>query len=83
MKFAIIRLSPFLNNPKDLDLSYKMDLDFWGLFWKKKKLHLTTEEIWYLQSAVAEFANSLDPESAAHDELLHCLPSMNRIFYML
>ena len=25
----------FLNNPKDLDPSYKMDLDFW-LFWKEK-----------------------------------------------
>ena len=25
-----------LNNPKDLDLSYKTDLDFLGLFWKEK-----------------------------------------------
>ena len=24
--------SPFLNSHKDLDLSYKMDLDFWGYF---------------------------------------------------
>ena len=23
---------PFLNNPKDLDLSYKTDLDLWGCF---------------------------------------------------
>ena len=26
---------PFLNNPKDLDLSYKMDLDLWGCFGRK------------------------------------------------
>ena len=27
---------PFLNNPKDLDPSYKMGLDFWDYFrWKK------------------------------------------------
>ena len=28
MKFAIIRALVFLNNPEDLDPSYKMDLDF-------------------------------------------------------
>ena len=27
--FAVIGILPFLNNPKDLDPSYKMDLDFW------------------------------------------------------
>ena len=32
MKFAIIRVLPFLNNPKDLGLSYKIDLDVLGLF---------------------------------------------------
>ena len=37
---------PFLNNPKDLDLSYKMDLDFLGLP-GMKKICLITEEIWY------------------------------------
>ena len=26
---------PFLNNPKDLDLSYKMDLDLWDCFGRK------------------------------------------------
>ena len=36
--FAIIQILPFLNSPKDLDLSYKMDLVFWGLFWKEKTL---------------------------------------------
>ena len=25
---AIIRVLPFINNPKDLDLSYRMDQDF-------------------------------------------------------
>ena len=28
----------FLNNPKDLDLSYKTDLDFLNCFGRKKKL---------------------------------------------
>ena len=37
---------PFLNSPKDLDLSYKMDLDLWGGF-VRKKLCLITEEIRY------------------------------------
>ena len=36
MKFAIIRVLPFLNNPKDLDPSYKTGLDFFLLFWKDK-----------------------------------------------
>ena len=44
--FAIIRVLPFLNNPKDLDPSYKVDLDFLGLFWKGKKLCLTAKDIW-------------------------------------
>ena len=34
--FAVIRFLPFLNNPKDLDPSYKMDLDFWDCFGRKK-----------------------------------------------
>ena len=34
--FAIIPISPFLNNPKDLDPSYKMDLDLWDCFGRKK-----------------------------------------------
>ena len=46
-KCAIIRVLPFLNNPKDLDPSYKMDLDLWDCF-GRKKLCLITEEIWYL-----------------------------------
>ena len=47
MKFAEIQVLPFLNNPKDLDTSYKMDLDFWDCFGRQKKLCLTTKEIWY------------------------------------
>ena len=38
-------LLPFLNDPKDLDLSYKMDLDFWDCFGNKKNC-LITKEIW-------------------------------------
>ena len=34
--FAIIWGLPFLNNPKDLDPSYKMDLDFRDCFGSKK-----------------------------------------------
>ena len=36
--FAVIRVLPFLNNPKDLDPSYRMDLDFWDCFGRKKTL---------------------------------------------
>ena len=42
--FAIIWVLPFLNNPKDLDLSYKMNLSFWNCF-GRKKTRLITEEI--------------------------------------
>ena len=48
--FAIIRVSYFQNNLKDLDPSYKMDLVF-GFFWKVKKLCLVTEEIRYHPTA--------------------------------
>ena len=34
--FAVIRVLPFPNNAKDLDLSYKMDLDFWDCFGREK-----------------------------------------------
>ena len=36
--FAIIPILPFLNNPKDLDPSYKMDLDLWDCLGRKKTL---------------------------------------------
>ena len=35
---AIIPILPFLNNPKDLDLSYKMDLDLSDCFGREKTL---------------------------------------------
>ena len=41
---------PFLNNPKDLDPSYKMDLDLWDCF-GRKNLRLLTEEIRYVKMA--------------------------------
>ena len=44
MKYFALRVLPFLNNPKDLDLSYKTDLDFWDGF-GKKKLCLITKEV--------------------------------------
>ena len=39
MKFCYNTSLPFLNNPKDLDPSFKMDLDFWNCF-GRKQLHL-------------------------------------------
>ena len=33
--FALIQVLPFLNNLKNLDPSYKMDLDFWDCFGRK------------------------------------------------
>ena len=45
----MIQTLPFLNNPKDLHLSYKTDLDFWHGF-GRKNLRLITEKIWYHES---------------------------------
>ena len=36
--FAILQVLPFLNNLKDLDLSYKTDLDLWDCLGRKKTL---------------------------------------------
>ena len=36
LNFAITPILPFLNNPKDLDPSYKTDLDLWDCFGRKK-----------------------------------------------
>ena len=45
MKVSVIMpVLPFLNNPKDLDLSYKTDLDLWDCL-KGEKICLITEEI--------------------------------------
>ena len=40
--FAIIHVQvlPFLNNPKNLNQSYKRDLDFWDCFGRKKNYTL-------------------------------------------
>ena len=43
MKFAIKQVLPFLTNPKDLDPSYKMDLDLWDCF-GRNKLQLITQK---------------------------------------
>ena len=42
---------PFLNNPKDLDPSYKTNLDLWDCF-GRKNLCLITEEIRYTDQCV-------------------------------
>ena len=47
---ALIQVLPFLNNPKDLDPSFKMDLDFSDCFGRKKNLCLIIKEIWILLS---------------------------------
>ena len=44
MKFAIIQVLPVQNNLKDLDPSYKMDLDLLDCF-GRKTLRLISEEI--------------------------------------
>ena len=44
--FVIIPILPFLDNPKDLDPSCKMDLDLWDCF-GREKLCLITAEIQY------------------------------------
>ena len=43
----MIPILPFLNNRKDLDPSYKTDLDLWDCF-RRKNLCLLTEKIRYL-----------------------------------
>ena len=45
--FDKIPILPFLNNPKDLDPSYKTDIDLWDCF-GRKKLRLIIEEIRYI-----------------------------------
>ena len=50
-KFAVIQVLPFHNNPKDLDLSYKTDVDFWDGF-GLKQLCLVTKEILYITQEI-------------------------------
>ena len=54
--FTVIPISPFQNNPKDLDPSFKMDLDLWDCF-GRKKLHLIIEEIRLLKMVSGDPAN--------------------------
>ena len=54
----------FLKNPKDLDPSFKMDLDFWdcfgsrslGLLWKRNFLDLRTNKVLCYISEYCNFA---------------------------
>ena len=48
----MIQVLPFLNNPKDLEPSYKMDLDFGINYFGRKKLCCIIEELWYMAKAV-------------------------------
>ena len=50
--FAIMRDLPLLNDPKDLDLSYKTDLDFCDCFGRKKTC-LINKEIQYVPTLKA------------------------------
>ena len=54
----MIRILPFLHSPKDLDLSYKTDLDFWHWFGRKKSLLLITEEVRFLAMKGADLSKS-------------------------
>ena len=38
VQFGVIQVLPFLSNLNDLDPSFKMDLDFWDCFERKKML---------------------------------------------
>ena len=53
MKFCYSQILPFLNNPKNLDLSYKMNLDFWDCFEGKNSSPIT-KEIRYIISAFTQ-----------------------------
>ena len=45
--FAIIQVLPFLNTPKHLDPSYKMDLDVWDCFGRKRTLSYNRRNMVY------------------------------------
>ena len=50
----MIQVLPFLNNPKDLDPSYKMDQDFCDC--------PISEEIWYMYNFVHNYDSRLDSQ---------------------
>ena len=75
----MIRVLPFLNNPKDLDPCYKRNLDFSDCS-GRKKVCLITEEIWYfsasLQSAVfAKLKFNFVLEFSEHSKTVICRAS--------
>ena len=55
--------APLQNNPKNLDLSYKTDLDFWVCFWKDKALYYSQSNmviiIKYMSTCIWNFAAAL------------------------
>ena len=54
----MIQVLPFLNNAKDLDLSYKTDLDFWDCFRREKKILVV--KVCYLNIADGQYGISLN-----------------------
>ena len=68
--FAVIRVLPFLNNPKDLDPSNKTDLDFWDCFGRKKH-RLISEEIWYFEKRYPFTAGLTEREFSSHHMAIH------------
>ena len=48
MKFCYNMSFTLSKHPKDLDLSYMMDLDICHCF-RREKFCLITEELWYIQ----------------------------------
>ena len=52
--FAIIQVLPFLNNHKDLDPSYKMDLDFWDCLEGKKTVFDPRNTVRIQQNTVSQ-----------------------------
>ena len=49
-KTELFFLFSFQNNPRNLDLSYKTDLDFWDCFGITAKLHRTDLVIFFCHS---------------------------------
>ena len=79
MKFCYNIILPFLNNAKDLDPSYKTDLELLDCF-GRKKLCLITEEIQYGFSLLLQ-SNNLDPSHKMDLEFLDCFRRGNPISY--
>ena len=74
---------PFLNSPRDIDPSYKMDLDFWDCFGRKygrKNLDVCSKDsvLEVPKAKIVEFVISVEPDELVHSEPPHldlfCLP---------